>query len=161
MSLQPGHRAQHIPIAVNKAAEPAAGHGLIQVAHIDNGLLKTIGSLPLMAVDPTLPLQHKIDRSRVSNQHIKIDVQTLLRHLRGDEDMTTLGPALWPEERKDLLLDLQPLTHRKAGMEQDGLGSSKAAKEGLSPRHLVHHHQHPCTLTGPASRLNRQGIEIG
>ena len=114
-----------------------------------------------MAVDPTLPLQHQIDRRRVSDQYIKVDVQALLSHLRGDEDMTTPGPALWPEERKDILLDLQPLTHRKPCMEQNCPSSSQTAKEGLGPRHLVHHHQHPRTLTGPASRLNRQGIEIG
>jgi hypothetical protein len=63
--------------------------------------------------------------------------------------MTAAAGTTRAELLQHLPLDLQPLVHWEPGVEQRGRhGDADQAEQFLSPRHLVHHQQHPAPLLG-------------
>jgi hypothetical protein len=47
------------------------------------GLSKGLGPQSIVPMDSALPLQHQIHWRWIRDQHIKVNVQALLRHLGG------------------------------------------------------------------------------
>jgi hypothetical protein len=64
-------------------------------------------------------LEHEIDGRKIGCDQVKVQIQTLLRHLGGNEDFPTFPAPTFSEYFQNQILALLPPISRKAGVEEE------------------------------------------
>lgn len=73
-----------------------------------------------MAVKPSGPLNQKVDGGKVRDKEVEVEIQRLLYHLGGNQDLCLpefRGTAL-PKEGADLFFSAKSVAHGKAGVKK-------------------------------------------